>query len=75
MKIISRDEVLEQSSIGYKLLQTNICQNNKRSRENFLLDLLPKVHSGLGKERFLPKKANISSMNVLSNVSKLCLAN
>jgi len=56
MKIISRDEVLENCSIGYKLLQTNICQNNLRSRKDLLLDLLPKAHSWLGKERFFTKE-------------------
>ena len=56
MKIISRDEVLEQCSIGYKLLQTNICQNNLGSRKDLLLDFLPKAHSELGKERLFTKE-------------------
>ena len=57
MKIIARDEVLEQCSIGYKLLQTNICQNNMRSRKDFLLDLLPKAHSGLAKNVVFTKES------------------
>ena len=76
MRIIARDEVLEQCSIGYKLLQTNISQNNMRSRKDFLLDLLPKAHSGLAKKDFFyQRRPEMSSMEVLSNVSKLWLAN
>ena len=76
MKIIVRDEMLEQCSIGYKLLQTNTCQNNLKSRKDFLLDLLPKAHSVTWQRNvFYQRRPKMSSMKGLSNVSKLWFAN
>ena len=76
MKLIVRDEMLGQGSIGYKLLQTNNCQNNLKSSKDFLLDLLPKTYSMIWQRKiFCQRRPKMSSMRGLSNVSKLWLAN
>ena len=76
MKIIVRDEVLEQCSIGYKLLQINICENNLKSSKDFSIGFVAEgALRNLTKKALLPKKAKDGFMKVLSNVSKLSLTN
>ena len=77
MKIIVRDEVLEQCSIGYKLLQINICENNLKSSKDFSIGFVAEgALRNLTKKALLPKKAKkMSFIKVLSNVSQLRLTN
>jgi len=58
MKIIVKDEVLQQCSICYELLQINICQNNLKSSKDFAIGFGAEgiLHDWTKKD-LLPKKA------------------
>ena len=58
MKVIVRDEVLEQCSSGYKLLQINICESNLKSSKDFSIGFVAEgALRTLTKKDLLPKKA------------------
>ena len=58
MKVIVRDEVLGQCSIGYKLLQINICENNLKSSKDFSIGFVAEgTLRDLTKKDLLPKNA------------------